>query len=111
LKNDLLAASAALVSFNLEWYYAEEALEVKGDRTTSGGGSAAGHTPLPERSTEDAQGAGAEPALQLGEPPLTEMKEAKGTTAAGGGNSDTAGHAPPPEEIVMGYTQLLWGKF
>jgi hypothetical protein len=39
------------------------------------------------------------------------VKEAKGATAAGGSNSDTVGRAPPPEEIVMGYTQPLWGKF
>ena len=80
---------------------------MKGAGAVGGGDSAAGHTPPPERSTEDEQGAGAEPALQLGDLP----NKAKGATAAGGGTPDTAGHAPPPEEIVMGCARPIWGKF
>ena len=57
---------------------------------------------------EGEQAAGAEfPAPVLAGLPDT---EARGATAAGGGNPDTVGHAPPPEEIVMGYARPLWGK-
>jgi hypothetical protein len=59
--------------------------------TKGRGDSTAGHTPPPERSMEDEQGARAEPALQLGEPPIA---EAKGERTTGGGDS-AAGHTPP----------------